>query len=440
MQTLSLRRTAGLSIAAMLLLSGATAAQQAMPAYGRMTVYFTSGLTKEAGAPTDDATFNEVITSMTWRSPEAKDGGPEFAFDGRGAAYPGMERKSRMSVYDGYVGFSTEGGRVLVRGGQMWLNDLGGVGSLAGGLVEVRRKSSPNGTRMRIGAFSGVEPSTMEISFVPNVRKTGGYVAFEGGTARRQVVGYVNVRNQGLTERSVVTFTNFLPVGRKLFLYQAGEYDLVGVAGNGGRRLSYFLNNARVSAGSRIELQGTYHRGRSVDTRSLALDVLQGAAVSTRRVEGLFYESVGGRVWVTVVPHVRLNAGYSSDRTNSTDTRTRRYQLGGSAWNLSGFDVYVTRTSIAATTRTYSAWDVSVGRNLGTRLYVTGDYSTNLSSVRLIDDRGLFTLEHRPRTRRYEVSTLANLTRRYSLLFTVDRTQDSEVTEQRYLAGLTIRF
>lgn len=69
-----------------------------------------------------------------------------------------------------------------------------------------------------------------------------------------------------------------------------------------------------------------------------------------------------------------------------------------------------------------------------------GDYSTNLSSVRLIDDRGLFTLEHRPRTRRYEVSTLANLTRRYSLLFTVDRTQDSEVTEQRYLAGLTIRF
>lgn len=293
---------------------------------------------------------------------------------------------------------------------------------------------------MRIGAFSGVEPSTMEVSFVPNVRKTGGYIAFDGGTARRHVIGYVNVRNQGLTERSVVTFTNFLPVGRRLFLYQAGEYDLVGVAGNGGRRLSYLLNNVRVSAGSRIELQGTYHRGRSVDTRSLALDVIQGAAVSTRRVEGLFYESVGGRVWVTVVPHVRLNAGYSSDRTNSTDVRTRRYQLGGSAWNLRGFDLYVTRTSIAATTRTYSGWDVSVGRNLGTRLYVTGDFSTNLSSVRLIDDRGLFTLEHRPRTRRYEVSTLANVTRRYSLLFTVDRTQDSEVTEQRYLAGLTIRF
>lgn len=414
-------------------------AQQAIPAFGRLTVYFTSGVTKETANPGEDARINEIITSMTWRSPEAKDGGPEFALDARGAAYPGMERKSRMSVYDGYVGFSTEGGRVLVRGGQMWLNEMGGLGSVAGGLVEVRRQVS-TGTRMRVGAFSGVEPSTMEIAYVPNVRKFGGYVAFDGGTARRQVVGYVNVRNQNITERSVITFTNFLPVGRKFFLYQAGEYDLVGVAGNGDPRLSYFLTNARASAGSRIELQGTYHRGRSVDTRSLAIDVLQGAAVSTQRVEGLFYESVGGRVWVTVVPHVRLNVGYSSDRTNSTDARTRRYQVGGNAWNLRGFDLYVTRSSIAGTTRTYSAWDASVGRNIGTRLYVTGDFSTNLSSVRLVDERGLFTLEHRPRTRRYEISTLANLTRHYSLLFTADLTEDSEVTQQRFLAGVTVRF
>jgi hypothetical protein len=141
-----------------------------------------------------------------------------------------------------------------------------------------------------------------------------------------------------------------------------------------------------------------------------------------------------------VVPHVRLNAGYSSDRTNSTDARTRRYQIGGNAWNLLGFDVYVTRSSISGTTRTYSAWDASVGRNITARLYLTGDFSTNLSSVRLIDDRGLFTLEHRPRTRRYELSALTNLTRHYSLLFTVDCTQDSEVTEQRFLGGLTVRF
>jgi hypothetical protein len=439
MARISLLRMVGAVVVACGFLARSADAQQALPAYGRLSVYFTSGVTKDATARGEDVSLNEIITSMTFRSPEAKDGGPEFAFDGRGAAYPGAERKSRMSVYDGYVGFSTDGGRVLVRGGQMWLNEMGGLGSVAGGLVEVRRQVA-TGTRMRVGAFTGVEPSTMEIAYVPNVRKFGGYVVFDGGTARRQVLGYVTVRNQSITERSVVTFTNFLPVGRKLFLYQAGEYDLVGVAGNGGGRLSYFLTNARASAGSRIELQGTYHRGRSVDTRSLALDVLQGAAVSTQRVEGLFYESVGGRVWVTVAPHVRVNAAYSSDRTNSSDARTHRYQFGGNAWNLRGFDVYITRSSIAGMTRTYSAWDASVGRNIGARLYITGDYSTNLSSVRLIDDRGLFTLEHRPRTRRYEISTLANLTRHYSLLFTSDLTQDSEVTEQRFLAGLTVRF
>lgn len=433
-------RVLGAGLAAGCLLTTSASAQQAMPAYGRLTVYFTSGNVKDTTSEGTDTSFQEVITSMTWRSAEAENGGPEFAFDGRGAAYPGMERDSRMSIYDGYVGYRTMGGRVGVRGGQMWINDLGGLGSLAGGLVEVRRQSTPTSNRLRVGAFSGVEPSTLDISYVPNVRKTGGYVAFEGGTARRQVIGYVNVRNKGLTERSVVTFLNYLPVGRNLFLYQSGEYDLQGVGGNGGRRLSYFLTNARVSAGSRIELQGTYHRGRSVDTRSLALDVLQGTPIATRRIEGLFYESLGGRVWVTVVPHVRLNAGYSSDRTNSNDARTRRYQLGGNAWNLRGFDAYLTRSSITGPSRTYAAWDASLGRNVGSRLYLSGDYSTNLSSVRMIDERGVFTLEHRPRTRRYAISALANLARHYSLLITVDRTEDGEMTDQRQLAGLTVRF
>ena len=427
-------------VAGMCLFAPDAGGQQAMPAFGRLTVYVTSGSVTDSTAGDKTSTFQEVITSMTWRSPEADDGGYEFAFDGRGATYPGMDRQSRMSVYDGYVGYRTEGGRVGVRGGQMWLNDLGGLGALAGGLVEVRRQSRPSSNRIRFGAFSGVEPSTLDISYVPNVRKSGGYVAFEGGTARRQVIGYVNVRNKGLTERSVLTFTNFLPVGRKLYLYQAGEYDLVGVGGNGGRRLSYFLTNARASAGSRIDLQGAYHRGRSVDTRSLALDVLQGTPIATRRIEGLFYESVGGRVWVTLVPHVRVNAGYSSDRTNSEDARTRRYQLGGNMWNLRGFDVYVTRSSIAGAARTYAAWDASVGRNAGSRLYLSADYSTNLTSVRLVDDRGFFTLEHRPRTRRYAVSALTNLARRYSLLVTFDRTRDGEITDQRQLAGLTVRF
>lgn len=424
---------------------GIALAQQAMPAWGRISVYVTTGglrdLRPEAAGEAETS-FREVITSVGWRSAEAVDGGTEFAFEGRGATYPGSPRANRMSVYDGYVGYRASGGRIGVRGGQMWINDLGGLGSVAGLLVETRHRREEGSGLLRVGVFGGLEPAPLDLEYTPGVRKAGGYVAYESGTARRHVVGYVNVRNSGLTERSVVTTTNYFTARKKLYVYQAAEYDLVGVSGQGSRRLSYWLTNARVSAGPRVELQGNYHRGRSIDTRALALDVLHGAPISAQRLEGLLFESVGGRAWVTVAPRVRVTAGYSRDKTNSRDEHSDRTNVGAHAWNLagSGVDVNVTRSAISGTARTYSAWDISVGRPLGSRLYLTGDYSTNLSSVRLADDLGGFTIEHRPRTRRYSLSGLVNLTRHYSLLATVDRTDDGDLREHRELVGLTVRF
>ena len=426
------------------LLSAPALAQQALPAWGRISIYFTSGGATDRSRAADEESrrFQEVTTSISWRSAEAVDGGAEYAFDGRGAAYPGTERESRMSIYDGYVGYRTAGGRMGVRAGQMWINDLGGLGSMAGFLVEGRRKTGEKSGVLRVGAFGGLEPAPLDIEYVTGVRKAGGYVAFDSGSTRRHVVGYVSVRNSGLTERSVLTTTNFLSAGRRFSLYQAGEYDLVGVGGHGSRRLAYFLANGRVAASSRIEFQGNYHRGRSIDTRSLALDVLQGVPISNRRAEGLLFESVGGRVWVTVAPRVRVTGGYSRDRTNSFDDHSNRYNAGANAWNIagSGVDFNLTRSSISGPTRSYAAWDVSVGRSIGSRVYLTGDYSTNLSRVRLTDDLGGFTIEPRPRTRRYSVSSLVNLTRHYSLLLTADRTDDGDFREHRELAGLTVRF
>lgn len=440
MPGLRFSRISAVALALWCVFAPPSAAQQALPAYGRVSINFMTGGTKDVANGTEAVSFQQIISSFTYRTPEPQEDGVEFAFDARGANYPGGVRQNRLSVYDGFVGVRLGGGQVLVRGGQMWITDIGGLGSVAGGLLEVRRQLSPGGTRIRFAAFTGLEPSTLDIDYVAGVRKFGGYVAFDSGTARRQVVGYVNIQNHGLTERSVLTFTNFLPVAQKLFVYQAGEYDLAGIAGNGGGRLSYFLTNATANINPRVELQGTYHRGRSVDTRSLAFDMLAGTPIATSRVEGLFYESIGGRIWVTVVPHVRANAGYSHDRTNSQDAQSRRYQLGVNAWNLRGFDLYVNRSSITGTARAYSTWDASLGRNVGSRLYLTGDYSTNLSSIRLFDDRGIFTIEHRPRTRRYGLSALSNFSRRYSVLCTIDRTDDGQIRDQRMLVGLTIRF
>ena len=431
-------------VAALVAPAAPVGAQQALPSWGRMTIYFQNGaMADRVGTPDEESvSIREITSSFTWRSREAEEGGAEFAIDARGAAYLDSEgRRNRASVYDGYVGYRLKGGSLAIRGGQMWINDLGGLGAVAGGLVEMRRKQPFAIGRLRVGAFGGLEPSILELDYIQGVRKAGGYVAIESGS-RRHVLGYVNVRNSGVTERSVISTTNFLPLKRRFFAYQAMEYDLEGVGGNGGSRLSYFMTNARYQVSKFLELQSNYHRGRSVDTRGLALDVLQGRPISTERVRGLLFETVGGRAWVTLAPGVRVNVGYSRDRTDRESDHTNRYQLGANAWNIahSGIDFTFSRASYSGASRSYTAWDVSAGRPIGSRVYLTGDFSTNLSTVRLTNFTGDFIVEHRPRTRRYGLSALTNLNRTYSILVSADRTDDGDLKEHRELVGLTIRF
>ncbi len=120
-----------------------------------------------------------------------------------------------------------------------------------------RRPSRPRGLgRWRGGLFGGLDPNVYKFGYSEGVRKAGAYMTLEGARGRRHVAGYVNVHNGSLTERSVMTFTNFVPAG-PLFVYQAAEYDVAGTAGGLGHKgLTYFFGNARVSAGRRAGVPG----------------------------------------------------------------------------------------------------------------------------------------------------------------------------------------
>jgi hypothetical protein len=176
-----------------------------------------------------------------------------------------------------------------------------------------------------------------DTGYAPDVRKHGGYAAYESGYLRRHVVGYTTVKQGALTERSVVTVTNVIPAGQRFFAYQAAEFEVKGPAqGTAEPGLSYFLTNLRLSLSSRVELNGTYNLGRSLDARQLTTDLLNGRALTAQTVEGLHYESTGGRLTVEVAPRVRLYAGYTRDRTNRDDTATGRVLVGGHAANAFG--------------------------------------------------------------------------------------------------------
>ena len=399
-----------------------------------------------AGRQFDDGVTRndaEVSTAVTLKTPDTDVDGAEVGLDLRVSQYLGVERPQRVSIYDGFAGLRFGGdGRFRVRAGHMWLTDLGTSGALAGGLFEYRQPASDTKTRLRVGAFAGFEPMIYDVGYASGVRKQGGYVAIEKGYLRRHVVGYTQVRQGSLTERSVLSVTNFVPAGKKVFAYQAAEFDVQGPAGGKAERgLSYFLANVRVTPSEKVELLGTYNRGHSLDARRLTEDVLNGRPLTAQAIDGLRYESAGSRVTVEVMPRTRIYAGYSLDRNNRDDAASGRTILGGHAGNLfgSGLDVSASDSRVARPGGAYHSQYYSVGRAIGRSAYVSGDYSTSLSVIRFLRSDGLI-IETRPSTRLFSGSASATLSRNTSLTFTMDYGKDTGMREIRMMTSLSYRF
>jgi hypothetical protein len=381
--------------------------------------------------------FSEITTAIRLRSAAGEDG-LAYEIDLRSSAYPSSEgRDPRTRIYDAWAGTRTAGGRLALRAGQMWLQDLGALGSVAGAMAEYDfgRKSG-----FRAGAFAGIEPEHFDVGFVKDVKKGGAWLSFDGAANRRHILGYVLVKDSSLTERSVLTTTNYLPAGKKLFLYQMAEYDLEGPGGEGSGGLHYVFANARWTPARRFDFTATYHHGRSIDARTITQDILEGRPVDQKALDGYLFESIGGRATFHAMRNLRVWAGYAQDRNNADDQSFGRVSAGIWAGNIAGSGIDVTLTDHRSDRpgSNRDAWYASIGRGLGQRLYLSADYSTSLSVVRIVS--GDTIIETRPRTKRYGVNGVWNTSRAISFILTLERLDDEQTSDDRGLIGITYRF
>ncbi len=437
-------RTVRLAFVALVAVAVPSGARAQSAGWGRVSLFLQGGQSRpDDGSETFSS--NEAVATLTLRSAEQEENGFEYGFDGRGSTYGagGDDRQNRFSLWDAWAGGRFASGRIGLRVGQQWITELGGLGSVGGALVEWRgqKGSGKRKLRPRIGLFGGLEPKGWEAGWASGVKKGGVYAALDGEGGQRHVLGFVTIRNSSLTERSVLSTTNFIPVGRKLFFYVAGEYDVAQPGGQADAGLSYAFVNARWSVSSRVELQGLYHRGRSYDARTITQDQIDGRPVDPRLLTGFLYESAGGRLTVEVARGVRVFAGYARDRGNRDDGSTGRITAGFHASNVfrSGIDVTVSDNRIDRPDNTYDSWYASIGRSFGGRVYVSLDYSTALSVLRFTSSDGVV-VESRPQTNRFSLNGSVNLGRSVSLLFAAERGTDDRATDLRGTAGLSVRF
>ena len=417
----------------------APARAQSLPGWGRVSLFGMMQSVKYDDGTTRN--FNELNGGITIKSKTADEGGIEYAIDARASTYPGSGRSSQSSLYEAWVGGRTKGGVWTLRLGQMYLTELGALGSFGGLMAEVKVPGTTPLGRFRFGLFGGLEPKFWDVGFASDVKKGGVWAALDGEVNRHHVLGWVVVKNGSLTERSVVTLTNFVPVGRNFFLYQAAEYDATGPGGAGSGGLNFFFANARLNVSEGVELTATYHRGRSIDARSISNDIRAGRPVDQKSLDGFLYESVGGRVQVEVFKNVRVFAGYYNDRNNFEDVRTGRINAGLWTSNIlgTGFDFTLSDNRVQKTGAGYDAWWASLGHNIGPKVYVSLDYSTSLSTVTITDAGGI-TVTNRPRTKRYSLNGNWNVSRHFSLFFNAEQLRDDSSRDNRGLLGLNYRF
>jgi len=417
---------------------GATAhAQQA--GWGRFSLFLNTWQQRSDQGFSSQS--NELIGTVSLRSPDAGGGGTEYSVDARGSTYPGGELGNSVSIYQAWVGGWTQGGRLGLRLGQMWLTELGGLGSLGGALVQLRQAGDDKTGRFRLALFGGLEPQPFEAGFVPNVKKAGGFVSYDGPDGRQNVLGYVLLRNGGLTERSVLTTYNFVPSGRTFFIYQNAEYDLQGPGGQGKGGLNYFFTTARYAPTQTFEVVGMFHRGISVDTRSITNDELAGHPVDPRALQGFLFESADLRFTAQLSRKVRVWVGIGRDRSNLDDQPDDRAFLGFSTFDIggSGFDFTATDSKIDRSTGGYHSTYLSVGKSLGSRVYLSADYTTSLSVFQFTGTDGV-TVTTSPRSKRYALSATINASRTFSFLVNAEHLVEVDSHENRLLTGIVVRF
>jgi hypothetical protein len=433
--------TVAVMLAAVLAAVAGESVAQTIPGWGRISLMTQFGRqTPTTGAATQN---HEYDLAVAMRSAQSEDGGLEYSVDTRGSTYAyGTQQQQRMSIYDAYVGMRTRNGWGA-RFGQMWLNELGGLGALGGISLEYRQPVTNNAGRYRFGLFYGSEPKAFEAGFVNGVNKAGVYAAFDGQGARRHVLGYVAIRNRGLLERSTISMTNFVPLGNnKFFIYQTAEFDLQNAGDASKRGLNYFFATARYAPIRALEFQATFHHGLSIDSRTITNDQINGRPVNPALLQGLLFESAGGRVTVEVAKGVRLWAGYAQDRSSHDQEPQKRASAGLYASNLfsSGLDIAGSYTNNnRGTAGGYTSAYFSIGRSFGTRVYVSADYTSSLSVLRTTDSGG-FVVESRPQTDRYSLSSTINLSRFFSLMLTLERLTDKNTNDDRGVLGITYRF
>jgi hypothetical protein len=244
---------------------------------------------------------------------------------------------NQLILYETRLAYDSPRRRLFFSLGQMNLYDTAGIGQLAGVLAGYKF-----GSRFSAGAYGGLATDIYAESLSADYQKYGCFARYIGPGAKQFSLSYNLVRFHGLNERQFLYSDLLLPLGRTLFLYGNGEYELGGhVAASD--RLSRLFVNARVNLSRFADLTASYSSGRGMDYHRFLLEQSQDPDFANSEIERFYYSlTYGIRLSVSPLKNVRLHVSRAESELRQAGIRNHTTGFGFSAGDIlhSGITLY----------------------------------------------------------------------------------------------------
>ena len=244
---------------------------------------------------------------------------------------------NQLLLYETRLAYDSPRSRLFLSLGQMNLYDTAGIGQLAGVLAGYKL-----GRYFSAGAYGGLATDLYAASLSMDYQKYGCFARYIGPGAKQFSLSYNLVRFNGMNERQFIYSDLLLPLGRTLFLYGNGEFEL------GGRvapsdRLSRLFVNARVNLTRFADLTASYSSGRGMDYHRFLLEQSQDPDFANSEIERFYYSlTYGVRLSVTPMKNLRLHVSRQESELRDAGIRNHTTGFGFSLSDIlaSGISLY----------------------------------------------------------------------------------------------------
>ena len=290
----------------------------------------------------------------------------------------GTDAIDRLSVWDLRLDYGLLSKPIAMSAGLCTLTEVSGLGSVAGGQFQLNLFD-----QITWGVFGGANPVIEKGTPDFDGVKYGSYLRLSKGMITCAGIGYYKTEqtDEDYDSRDLIVFDTSLNYAKRLFLYQAGEYQ-IGSETNNEDALTYYFCNLRYQPVAPLAFS-VYYNHYDQDPLLILVDdsyddILDDYYDEDHVAKENKSDSISPKIDLRLNRYWRVYVRYRhTDSEFIQSIKTGQWLVGASCQDLFNSGVYL-HCNVSKTENDYRDYDstyISLQRNFGRDLSLTASYA-----------------------------------------------------------------